>query len=70
LRRFGAQICHEQGETDFWCDDVKLRRQSVLRLPQLRYLIIADDGLLPGAGQTLLVNATSPLDVQQGARAA
>jgi hypothetical protein len=59
-RRFGIRMSFERGETLFWAGDVKLRRYTVLRLLQLRYLIAAEDGLFPGTGQTLLANTTPP----------
>jgi hypothetical protein len=66
VERFGAQICHEKGETNFWSNGVKLRRATVRRLMQLKRLLVAEDGLLPGMGQTLLVNTTTPTNVHGG----
>ena len=61
-QRHGVRICHENGETDFRCNGVKMPRQAVLRLLQLKHLIVDEDGLFPGMGQTLLVNTTPLTD--------
>jgi hypothetical protein len=58
-RRDGIRICHEAGQTVFVCGAKKLRRQTILRLMQLGYLIPASDGLFGGdTAQTLLINIT------------
>ena len=49
-QRHGVRICHENGETDFRCNGVKMPRQAVLRLLQLKHLIVDEDGLFPGMG--------------------
>jgi len=46
----------------------ELPLQHVRRLLQLGYLILADDGLLPGIGQSILANTTPPLDVHVAAQ--
>jgi hypothetical protein len=59
--RHGLRAGHEAGEPVFRCDGRKLRRQAVLRLLELGYLVNADDRLFEGVGaQTLLVNTTPP----------
>jgi len=54
------QVSHERNGTAFWCAGIKLPKVAVLRLLRLKYLIAGSDGLLPGLGQTLLVNSTVP----------
>jgi hypothetical protein len=60
-RLHGIRVLHEGGETIFVSGRARLRRQSVLRLLQLGYLIAANDGLFgTDSAQTILVNITPP----------
>jgi hypothetical protein len=58
-RLYGIRVLHENGETIFVSGRSRLRRQSVLWLLQLGYLVAANDGLFGAdSAQTILVNIT------------
>jgi hypothetical protein len=55
----GVRICHEGNEVVFRIAGAKQRRESILRLRRLGYLIDANDGLFANTTQTLLVNLSA-----------